>query len=631
MKVPIALRIFLIGTVVLLVTAVPIPFNKAFASNIIFQDNFDDGNADGWTPLSGNALWQVKDISGNKMYGARIETQSTGIESIAGDTNWTDYQLEMDMYPIEGADKNIQFRWNSKYGFCNQFHFNGEGLHINNLPTINYVMSNGTIYHIKIILEGPRYQLFINGTEIADVVDPNPLCLSGSIGLTITTGAAYPTEVWFDNIVVTSLDGALTPTPSPIPTPTPIPTATPIPTPTPTQTPSPTPTPIPLSNLNVPVLRQTDKPWGSQVYDGANFWSPLSQTIKNWGCALTSYAMVLKYFGINKLPNGTNLDPGTLNTWLKNNNGYIDGKNSGYLNPLAISSLSKKAIAINNITSFDGLEYSRITSSNNLPLINELNNNRPAILEEPGHFIVANGIKTNTFNIIDPYFTNRTDLTSYNNTFISLNKLLPSNTDLSYILVAADKDVDIGIEDSHGNAMGEQFLQQPLVNDENNQQSGELLKMDYLQKSLSGEYKINLKSTNTKNYDLEIYLYDKGGNVDVEDIPLILNPNKSTTININFDGQNANHSKTSKIVTFDSLISDIKELKSLRLINAKVADKLIESVIKIKKDCSKKFKILTEFRLRIMNETLRFYDKRFLSQETYRILSYDIKNLINSL
>ena len=88
----------------------------------------------------------------------------------------------------------------------------------------------------------------------------------------------------------------------------------------------------------------------SQTYDGANYWSPLAKTIKNWGCALTTYAMVLNYFGINKLPDGAILDPGSLNNWLKKNNGYIDGKNTGYLNPLALSSLSKQAKKINKTT-----------------------------------------------------------------------------------------------------------------------------------------------------------------------------------------------------------------------------------------------------------------------------------------
>lgn len=34
------------------------------------------------------------------------------------------------------------------------------------------------------------------------------------------------------------------------------------------------PSPSPTPDLNVPVLMQTDKPWDSQIYDRANFWSP---------------------------------------------------------------------------------------------------------------------------------------------------------------------------------------------------------------------------------------------------------------------------------------------------------------------------------------------------------------------
>lgn len=559
MKSPIALRIFLIGTMSLFLAIVPI-FNKTLASDPLFQDNFENGTGN-WTNLTGDSLWQLGNINGSVMYGANIDSSNTAIETVAGDTNWADYQFEMDMYPVSGADKNIPFRWNpSQNRFCNQFHFNDDGIHIDNISNaVPYIMENNKLYHIKVILQGANYQLFINGVEIANVVDPNPFCLNGSLGLRITTGASYPTQVWFGNIKVSTLDQT-TPTPSP----TPVPTDTPVPTPTPSPTPIPTstPTPTPIYNLNVPVLRQTDKPWESQTYDGANLWSPSAQTIKNWGCALTSYAMVLKYYGINKLPDGTNLNPKTLNIWLKNNNGYVDGKNSGYLNHLAIASLSKKAVKINHITSFDGLEYSRITSPNNLPLINELNNNRPAILEEPGHFIVANGIKTNTFSIIDPFFTNRVDLTFYNNTFLVLNKLSPSKTNLSYIFVATDKNVNLQINDFHGNVIGEQFLQQPLVNDVNNQSSGEPMKMDYVQKPQNGKYQISLTSSSNKKHKLAIYLYDKEGNVRAEKITLVLSP-RQTVININFNSQNVNNSKITRITTFESFTHDIEELKKI--------------------------------------------------------------------
>jgi len=51
---------------------------------------------------------------------------------------------------------------------------------------------------------------------------------------------------------------------------------------------------------------------------------------------------------------------------LKNRpDGYLDGVNSGYMNPLAITRLSEDARAINNITAFDGLEYNIFSERTN--------------------------------------------------------------------------------------------------------------------------------------------------------------------------------------------------------------------------------------------------------------------------
>ena len=59
------------------------------------------------------------------------------------------------------------------------------------------------------------------------------------------------------------------------------------------------------SDLSVPLLKQTSNPWQSQEYDTAHVWNPSNITIKAWGCAMTSAAMIFKYYGINKLPDGT--------------------------------------------------------------------------------------------------------------------------------------------------------------------------------------------------------------------------------------------------------------------------------------------------------------------------------------
>jgi len=341
--------------------------------------------------------------------------------------------------------------------------------------------------------------------------------------------------------------------------------------------------------------------------------------------------MVLKYFGINKLPDGTILDPGTLNNWLKDNNGYIDGKNSGYVNPLAITSLSKKAVKINKVTAFDALEYTKINSTDNSLLATALNNSHPVVLEEPGHFIVANGISLNTFSIIDPYYTNRNNLTAYNNTFNSLNELIPSKTDLSYIMITGNADLNIQIKDSKGNNLGEQFIQQPLINPENHQPAGDPIKIDYFQKPQSGEYSLTLTSNTTGAYDVNIYSYDKDGNVNTQDFPVVLHAKNSGVLVINFDNQNSNKSEVKKELTFNLFISDIENLRSLHLISNKLSSELIDSINKIQKNYDKKFKIFTKFELKLIHKTLFFYDKKQLSQEAYRIISKDIEDLINNL
>ncbi len=634
MKNPIALRIFLVGTITLFLAIVP-TFNNVFASNIIFQDDFEHG-AGNWTPISGASLWQIKNINGNNMYGARIESPSTIIDTVGGpDINTPNYKIDFDYLPVvntntQTVDRNLDFRWVNNTNLY-ELHFQGNSNFVTvcNGQLINTQsatsMLDNQINRINIILLNQHIQFILNGTKIFDCVDATyQFTGTEKIGMRISTGGAYPTEAWFDNIVVTSLDE--TPTSTPTPTPTSIPTATPIPTVTPTPTPSPT-----QVNLNVPVLRQTDKLWSTETYDGANFWSPLAKTIKNWGCSLTSYAMVLNYFGINKLPDGNILNPGTLNTWLENNYGYIDGKNSGYVNPLAISSLSKKAAKINKITSFDALEYSRIATSNSLVLANQINNGIPVVLEEPGHYIVANGINGNTFTIIDPYYVNRNNLTAYGNTFISINELTPSQTNLSYIMVTGNESLNFQFEDPHGNNVGEQFYQQSLINPETGNSGGIPLKIAYLQKPKTGNYKLKITSNKQDLYVVKIYLYDSNGNVNVKNIHLVSDVNKIWAININFDSQKADESKVNKVITFEYLINDLNFFKFVHLINDQVYKVLILSIDKTEDQYHKKLMLMAKNELGIFKDTLRFYDGKGFDQKAYPVILEDIDDLINNL
>lgn len=184
--------------------------------------------------------------------------------------------------------------------------------------------------------------------------------------------------------------------------------------------------------LQVPLLKQTNPSWKTHEYDTAHLWSPTDQSIGSWGCALTSATMVLQYYGVNKLPDGTALNPDSLNTWLKNHHGYDDGVNSGYLLPQAISQLSYLAKNINNITAFDGLEAQIIQTSDINQVRTDLQNNQPDILgvNNDSHYVVATGASDNTLAINDPYYPRTTLADGYNNTFHDITHYSPSHTDV---------------------------------------------------------------------------------------------------------------------------------------------------------------------------------------------------------
>ncbi len=69
---------------------------------------------------------------------------------------------------------------------------------------------------------------------------------------------------------------------------------------------------------NYPVWGQcNNEPWADDIYDHED--PPV--TICHSGCALTDYAMALAAAGLT-LPDGTPINPGSLNSWLKNNGGF---------------------------------------------------------------------------------------------------------------------------------------------------------------------------------------------------------------------------------------------------------------------------------------------------------------------
>ena len=288
----------IISSLIILVFGILIP-NKVEASDVLFEDNFEQENTSEWFEIQG-ASFQRAFVEDSIRLGIKLATYSSISEIQAGNYDWTDYNFAFDILPLSGQDKNVFFRVNNNRS-SSVPGLNlpvGYGLHMypdhiwlqkwtinNSYEPVNLPFSipNNTITHIDIRVTGNKIMVFANDNSLPTINytdNDNPI-LGGRIGLAATSGSST-SEVWFDNIVVTDLSS--TPTPNPTETPRPTPVLTPTPTPTPTEAPNrtPTPTPTPITKLFfIPGLGAS---WNLNAFMTCDF----DPNPKNW--SLASYA-----------------------------------------------------------------------------------------------------------------------------------------------------------------------------------------------------------------------------------------------------------------------------------------------------------------------------------------------------
>jgi hypothetical protein len=137
---------------------------------------------------------------------------------------------------------------------------------------------------------------------------------------------------------------------------------------------------------NVTCVWEHNTAWACD-YLGHSTWCtigscPSKPGTRSCGCTLTSVTMILKYFGVDT-------DPGRLNQWLKDNNGF-----SG-----ANMVLSAVVGVDDNVYS-----YQPVGSNDVSRLKSELDAGYPVLLDLDGHWVVATGYSGNTIYYNDPSF-----------------------------------------------------------------------------------------------------------------------------------------------------------------------------------------------------------------------------------
>ncbi len=313
--------------------------------------------------------------------------------------------------------------------------------------------------------------------------------------------------------------------------------------------------------------------WGTEEYDHAKKWTENNSQpdMQRWGCAVTSAAMILNYYGFITLPDKvTSLDPGSLNNWLKNeSDGYTK---DGLLNWLALTRLSSKisqAFYIEGGENLPKLETKITKIETKKIAVSEIKQKRPIILGIYGHFLVGKGYTYDETDLLinDPgYLYNKfSDHEIYSKKqLLSVRTFVPSFTDLSYFLLVTNDNLDFKIRDDTGREMeliiiddSIEMLYQDLYTFDEHITARQV----YLAKPSTGDYSLEILNQGEENeYQIQIFLYDKEAEYRSFVLSGISNQN-IPEVKIEYKKEAIEESQLVNISNFDDLISLIEELQ----------------------------------------------------------------------
>src|SRR5260221_533595 len=214
--------------------------------------------------------------------------------------------------------------------------------------------------------------------------------------------------------------------------------------------------------LNVPLLKQTNPSWANLTYDSSNLQNlGCGATIGQCGCALTSAAMVLNYFGVTKDPLGRPTTPQTLNEYLNTRNS-CDSKGCSSLGysfgEIFWPAVGTFSAGSNKIFGTQKIELKRLPQLySKATVLSDITNREPVILQrnDGKHWFVATGTLNNnsSFQINDPG-TNKTKFTEYNDSARYTVTFKRTNSDFSNFSVVSKAPTQLVVTDSQGKRTG---------------------------------------------------------------------------------------------------------------------------------------------------------------------------------
>lgn len=509
--------IHLVLVLTLFLSSLILPKN-IIASEVVFEDDFSSLNGDKWQIERNGDLWSFNEGFAQ----AEVVNPSTISEISVKNNLWpdelTEYDYLLDFTPISGADKNISFGFENTENWY-EVHFNNEGYQFvkltGNIVTFSKsgseTLSNDQTHHFLIKLRAEKISIFLNDSLLFEEASPEFINF-GKISLKAGTGAVFPTKVRFDNIIVKSVD----------------------------------------ADLPVPLFKQTDPTWGNEEYGLRTTSSPDFASIAELGCAMTSAAMIMNYHGITQMPDGSPVNPSTLNTWLKGNNGYA-GK---YIIFPVIGRLTQQ---ISSVYGTPKLEYNRVGGSSWDPARDQITAHNPAVMQVQGHFLVAKGNRdSGDLGINDPFYSFETLMPHTALPVISTRTFTPSYTDLSAISVHAYAPATIQLfKDGELDDQAQNYSE-ALLNQTTGEEETSMSVIEHM-KPPSGEYAV---AATTSEGLTPVELYITTMTVDGQTVQEVIegytNPEGELLLSFSFDSSQPSEIKRAS--SWSSLTNDLSVL-----------------------------------------------------------------------
>lgn len=460
--------------------------SKIRAQEVLFQDDFSNGFAK-WESIRSNAdYWSIVDGQAE----AYVPTRGTVIEMVPKDEYWNpawkDIEYQFDFTPLAGVDRNTSFGVFNTLNWY-EIHFVENSFQVVRVEKgtvpfeINesYRLENGRTYKVVIRLEKSNIKIFINNYQIFNRDDwTNEEGIAGKIGIKAGTGAVAPTRLRYDNVIVRSLN-------------------------------APTPPAQDGKQLEYTTFKQTNPLWKDSLYDTATAWSALP-TMNRWGCATTSLAMIMHYHGLTTMPDGSPVTPGTLNEWLKTQaDGYVQ---EGLVNWVAGTRLTR---LISEKFGTVKLEYRWSGDTTIATVANEIMANKPSIVKIAGHFLTVNGVTGDgkDLYIKDPSY-DYTKFSQHNKELLSARLFQPSHTDLSYLLLTHEPQLNVQVTNQQGQPVAnwESFTDFLKDSTGESNESSAPTQIQQLAKPAAGIYKVSVAQPQFGPFSFQFFAYDAAAN-----------------------------------------------------------------------------------------------------------------------